>query len=197
MQGAGGALWKADLLRPEGADERRVYEAFRESGLSVDLAALVQVILDYERVSRTLHEAFHAVLRCLEAASPRSAGELHGLQMVQFGAEHIQGQLHALFHSWEAWVGTGASGSESGPVHLNGFLEVHSPASFLVALQAHHSWVQKGKGTRGKMRWLERDDGGRFHVSLRGRSVQPAPDRFVHGYRCAPVYSFLQSLDHV
>ena len=194
MTKEGGALWNASLEQSRVGNERNVYAAFQQSLHNAAGRTSIQLIRDYERTASTLHEAFHAILRRLELASPVSVEELVALPEVSQGATRIAEEWRAVCVAWDDW---GRSHDVTGlalPEGLQDVLEVRSPVQFIEMLWLHHSRIQKKKGRQGKMRWLERDDHGRFHVSLRGRSEEPSPGSFVHAYRCAPMLSFIQSM---
>ena len=192
----GGALWNSAFEQSKVGNEREVYAAFQQSLHSVAGRISIQLIRDYERAAGTLHEAFHAILRQLELASPVSVEELVALPEVSQGAARIADEWRAVFVSWDDWGRSHDTKGLALPEGLQDVLEVRSPVQFIEMLWSHHSRIQKKKGRQGKMRWLERDDHGRFHVSLRGRSEEPRPGSFVHAYRCVPMMSFIQSMNY-
>jgi hypothetical protein len=191
----GGAIWNAALEQSKVGDERKVYEAFQQSQNAATGRISIQLVRDYERAASTLHEAFHAILRQLELTSPVSKEQLVALPEVYQGAIRIADEWRAVCVSWDDWGRSHDTKGLALPEGLQDVLEVRTSVQFIEMLWTHHSRIQKKKGRQGKMRWLERDDHGRFHVSLRGRSEEPRPGSFVHAYRCVPMMSFIQSMN--
>jgi len=77
--------------------------------------------------------------------------------------------------------------------------EANSPTSFAARLLDHHASIQKAKPPNGKRAWF--DLFGDERVAIRPAytvsGFAPAPEAYVHTYRCQPLTSFARQLGRV
>ena len=193
-----------DFLRMNGAEawvstsnERLVYTEL-ESQADAETAALIRAILNYEHLSRLLHDAFHSLLAVLEQGGRVKTSALVSLPAVQRAWRSVPAALHqALNACHEAGVEPERQRLEKGfREFTKGFDTVEA---FVNELHRHHLDIQRSKGRNGKQPWVRVSDDGHWVADIRGRAEAFEIDGldFVHQYRCTPLFNFLKTLGHV
>ena len=138
-----------DFLRTDGAEawvstsnERLVYTAL-ESQADAETAALIRAILNYEHLSRLLHDAFHSLLAVLEQGGRVKTSALVSFPAVQ-RAWSVPAALHQALNAFhEAGVEPERQRLEKGfREFTKGFDTVEA---FINELHRHHLDIQRAQ----------------------------------------------------
>lgn len=193
-----------DFLGKDGADvwtktsnERLIYNEL-ESKTDGDTAALIRAILNYEFLSRLLHDAFHSLLAVLEQGGRVQTSALLSLPAVKRAWNSVPAALNQALNAFrEAGLEPERQRLEKG---FHDFTKVFSSVEgFVQELHRHHLNIQRSKGRNGKQPWIRVSDDGHWVADIRGRAEKFELDSndFVHQYRCTPLFNFLKTLDYV
>ena len=165
------------------SNERLVYTAL-ESQADAETAALIRAILNYEHLSRLLHDAFHSLLAVLEQGGRVKTSALVSLPAVQRAWRSVPAALHQALNAFHE------AGVEPERQRLVRDSENSPRASirwkrFVNELHRHHLDIQRSKGRNGKQPWIRVSDDGHWVADIRGRAEAFEIDGldFVHQYR--------------
>lgn len=182
------------FLSADTLNERAFYEAAK-TVVSKEIQPLIQAILDYETLARTLTDAFTDVLHAL--TTERYGMELDKLAKLQsLKGIHttVKKQIKTVREDIVRVVQPNDLQVRFLP--LEGFLECSTERDFVTKLINHHSENQKRKPPRGKNPWLIQSDGNKWLVrpGYFRDEMGTHDDRFVHFYRLGTLRLFVKDL---
>lgn len=173
--------------------ERAFHEALatRAGG---ELAVLLKAILAYEGFARLLQDAFDASISLM--ATEKGAGRIYpkdcaNLKLVKKAAAKVPSKYTDLIDRLTPF-GQSIRFQE----HFRDLGEPLPPEDWVTRLLEHHRRVQASKPPNGKAPWFDRfDDGGCIVRAAYAERPSPADsDKYVHGYRTTPLWSFANDL---
>jgi hypothetical protein len=173
------------------------YHAWLIEHVSPSMTQLLTTIRSYERLARLLTDAFDEIRWTMtEERQPVSVEKLGlGLAVRHASKEFLTTYADAVVQLGEIDPGLRMR-AERSFVRLG---EANSPTSFAARLLDHHTSIQKAKPPNGKRAWF--DLFGDERVAIRPAytvsGFAPAPDAYVHTYRCQPLTSFARQLRRV
>lgn len=195
--GALPAMWRLQ--------DRFTDDDYHEESLHRNLGAeapayrpLLAAIVAYERFARSLEDAFD-VLRA-EAGRHEEGGYRVPSITSDNGFRSCVRGLHeryaAAFQALGELSGPAATLQNAFAERFLAFASPREPADVALALCEHHEEVQRRKPPNGKRSWFERLAPDRIYLrhSYRIPAGDLLPDRYVHGYRGAPVRRFYKDL---
>lgn len=195
--GALPALWQLQ----DGFDDDRYREEVLHNRLEKRKPAygpLLDAIRAYESFARSLQDAFD-VLKA-EAARPDAQGfAVPDIAHDKDFQSSVIG-LHRRFEAAHIALGetstTGVALQSLFADRFGAFADPLDAGACARALCTHHEMVQRAKSAEGKRPWFDRI--GRDRIYIRHAYREPRrpiqPDRYVHGYRGAPIRRFYQDL---
>lgn len=173
------------------------YHAWLIEHVSPSLTQLLTTIRSYERLARLLTDAFDEIRWTMtEERQPVSVEKLGlGPAVSHASKEFLTAYDDAVVQLGEIDPGLRMR-AERSFVRLG---EASSPKSFAAKLLEHHISIQKAKPPNGKRAWF--DLFGDERVAIRPAytvsGFVPAPEAYVHTYRCQPLTSFARQLGRI
>lgn len=194
--GALPAIWELQREIGDETEERELHDRLgkRAPQFGPKLAA----IRAYEEFARSLQDGFD-LLRA-EAARPDASGyPVAGIAKDREFKAAVAG-LAGRFERAHRALGEVAIAGRGVQAHFDEqfseFAAPMDPASCAHALCQHHEKVQRAKSVEGKRPWFDRLSADRIFLrhDYRIPRPEPAPERYVHGYRGAPIRRFHRDL---
>lgn len=182
------------FLNTESFNERAFYEAAK-SHVTKDIQPLIQTILDYEVLARTLTDAFTDILHALTT-------ERYGIELTKLAKlESLKGfhtaakkQIKTVREDIARIVQP--SDLQARFMPLEGFLECSNEQELVAKLLNHHCENQKRKLPRGKHPWVVPTEDNKWLVrpGYFRDEMGAHNDRFVHFYRLGTLRLFIKDL---
>ena len=196
--------YASKLISPEGIEawhqssgSEAAFHAWLVGHVSQSMAQLLTTIQSYERLARLLTDAFDEIRWTMtEERKPVSVGRLaEGPAVMHASREFMPAYTDAVLQLGEIDPGLRMRAERS----FARLGEADSSTAFAAKLLEHHVSIQKGKPPNGKRAWF--DSFGDERVAIRPAytvsEFAPAPESYVHTYRCQPLRSFARQLGRI